>query len=633
MIISRLLLLALCLWAGGWLPLLAQPGRDGERTLAGRATVLNEFTHLTADAAAGATHLTVANAALQENRRFAQPLQSGDLLLIVQMQGALADDTGQGGLRELRHAGQWEWAEVTSVGLNRIDLRQPLTYAYVAADRAQVVRVPRFSRLRLGADALLTTEPWNGQTGGVLAVEVLETLTLDPRARIGADGLGLRGGAGSEGERVEPAARHGTAPRLGGAKGESVVPSSRYGYGAAANGGGGGNAQGAGGGGGANGGHPTAWTGLGNPPLGDVAWRTAWDREFYFYSETTSSGGGRGGYSTFDETLPPDRVPPGDARWGGDRRRTIGGLGGQPLNYDAGRLFVGAGGGGPAQPNGRGGAGGGLIFLVAQRLVGPDGELATLSADGQAGTLGGGGGSGGTIVLQVRDELRALRISAVGGSGGHTSATRLGGPGGGGGGGYVALAGQPRDLQLSVAGGSGGQAAAALAAAFPPNGATDGGLGTVAYRPYPTPSALLPPPTTAAAASSPAPAPLVPTDPLDTLRTGTDLVLENLFFGTNTSELLPDSERELNRLYQFMVRHPQARIELGGHTDNTASRQYAQRLSQARAQAVADHLRAQGIESERLAVVGYGATRPAHSNTTEEGRRRNRRVTVRVLAR
>ncbi len=632
MTISRSFLLALCLWYGSWPPLLAQPGRDGDRTLAGRAAVLNEFTHLTDDAAAGATQLTVANAALHTGRRFAQPLQSGDLLLIIQMQGALADDTGRGGLRDLRHAGQWEWAEVANVRSNQIDLRQPLAHSYVAADRAQVVRVPRLSRLQLGADALLTTEPWNGQTGGVLAVEVQGAVVLGPRARIAADGLGLRGGAGSAGESADPSARHGADPRLGGAKGEGLVMGTRYGYGAAANGGGGGNAQGAGGGGGANGGHPTAWTGLGTPPLGDGTWRAAWDREFYFYSETTSSGGGRGGYSTFAETQPPDRVPPGDARWGGDRRRTIGGLGGQPLPYD-GRLFVGAGGGGSAQPDGQGGAGGGLIFLVAGQLAGPGGEPATLSADGQAGTQGGGGGAGGTIVLQVRDDLRALRISAVGGAGGHTPATRPGGPGGGGGGGYIALAGQPRDLQLSVAGGNGGRAAATLAAAFPPNGATDGGLGTVAYRAYPTPSTLAPPAVAATAAPSPEPVPLPPTDPLDTLPTGTDLVLDNLFFGTNTSELLSDSERELNRLYQFMVRHPQARIELGGHTDNTASRQYAQRLSQARAQAVADYLGAQGIAVERMEVVGYGATRPAYPNTTAEGRQRNRRVTVRILAR
>jgi OOP family OmpA-OmpF porin len=66
--------------------------------------------------------------------------------------------------------------------------------------------------------------------------------------------------------------------------------------------------------------------------------------------------------------------------------------------------------------------------------------------------------------------------------------------------------------------------------------------------------------------------------------------------------------------------------EVQGHTDSTASAEYNQELSEARAKAVRDYFIKQGIAPGRIQAVGYGETRPVASNDSPEGRALNRRV-------
>ena len=72
-------------------------------------------------------------------------------------------------------------------------------------------------------------------------------------------------------------------------------------------------------------------------------------------------------------------------------------------------------------------------------------------------------------------------------------------------------------------------------------------------------------------------------------------------------------------------------IEISGHTDNVGAEDYNQKLSQERAQSVADYLIGKGIESTRLKAIGYGEGRPIAFNGDEEGRQTNRRVEFKVL--
>lgn len=106
--------------------------------------------------------------------------------------------------------------------------------------------------------------------------------------------------------------------------------------------------------------------------------------------------------------------------------------------------------------------------------------------------------------------------------------------------------------------------------------------------------------------------------------------LNNLFFATGKADLQPSSLNELARVVDILTKHPY-RVEIGGHTDNVGSDTFNQQLSEQRARAVKNWLVAHGIVANRLSVRGYGKTRPVASNETEEGRRTNRRVEIKIL--
>lgn len=112
---------------------------------------------------------------------------------------------------------------------------------------------------------------------------------------------------------------------------------------------------------------------------------------------------------------------------------------------------------------------------------------------------------------------------------------------------------------------------------------------------------------------------------------GDVVTMWDIYFATGKSEVLPQSYPELRRLTELLKAHPSMRIELRGHTDNQGTRDFNQRLSEARAQSVAEYLAAHGIDRRRLTAVGFGESKPIDSNDTPEGRRRNRRVEYLVV--
>jgi outer membrane protein OmpA-like peptidoglycan-associated protein len=90
---------------------------------------------------------------------------------------------------------------------------------------------------------------------------------------------------------------------------------------------------------------------------------------------------------------------------------------------------------------------------------------------------------------------------------------------------------------------------------------------------------------------------------------------------TNSFQLLDEFGKVLK------IRLPEALIILTGHTDSKGSDAYNQELSERRAQSVAQYLMtSHGIKSERLLTKGMGEKQPIAVNTTEENRRKNRRV-------
>ncbi len=118
---------------------------------------------------------------------------------------------------------------------------------------------------------------------------------------------------------------------------------------------------------------------------------------------------------------------------------------------------------------------------------------------------------------------------------------------------------------------------------------------------------------------------------LESIEEGGSLVLKNIFFEFNKTELLPESYPELNKVVSFMTAKNIKLIEISGHTDSEGSEKYNQKLSEGRAQSVVKYLRNKGLKPERLRAVGYGEAKPIDTNFSEEGRAKNRRVEFTLL--
>lgn len=389
--------------------------------------VINSYTAVTAFNG-GCNSVTVESAA---------GLEPGDRVLLIQMKGAeidLANAPGFGSIGGYGNAGYYEFATVERIDDREVTFRTKLLRTYTPAALVQLVRVPRYTNVVISGT--LSCEPWNGSTGGVLALEVSGQVRF--AGNIDVSMRGFRGGEALDfpmtpcngTDYFYRSDYHGSAN-----KGEGIAvlrePYFR-GHGAAANAGGSGNDHNGGGGGGANGGAG----GAGAPEYG-------------------------GGSCA---------VLPGSS-----------GVGGYPLSYGTeNRIFLG-GGGGAGQGNNllatSGGAGGGIVIIRAGSIDG--GGRSILADGGSVGPTGndggGGGGAGGTILLDVPFYSGSLNLYARGGTGGTVDWEH--GPGGGGGGGVVWTAVGPPAGSVSLAGGASGIAAGVSRGAEPGfAGRTLGGL-------------------------------------------------------------------------------------------------------------------------------------------------------------
>jgi lipid-binding SYLF domain-containing protein len=102
--------------------------------------------------------------------------------------------------------------------------------------------------------------------------------------------------------------------------------------------------------------------------------------------------------------------------------------------------------------------------------------------------------------------------------------------------------------------------------------------------------------------------------------------LSNVHFETGRAELTADSEGALNEALTGLKDHPDWKIRVEGFTDNQGSKDANLKLSQDRAEAVANWLADHGIDRGRLSAKGYGDARPVARNSSAEGRAKNRRV-------
>ncbi|HEV3222849.1 MAG TPA: T9SS type A sorting domain-containing protein [Puia sp.] len=413
-----------------------------------------------ANVAAGATSITLG--AIGAGANFGNtPIATGDIVLIIQMQGAqisvpaLVTSSGYGAnfaglgagmITTNLVAGNMEFAIATNavpVGGGVLNISAGLTYNYAYAPYGangqytyQVIRVSTHFNIQLGA--AITTPFWNGSTGGVTVISAVNQLDFNGKT-VNASGAGFRGGGtlklrgGTAGLNKNDFYQPSTI-LADASKGEGIAGTPRYVYfnnvlvdnvvegypggsycrGGPGNAGGGAtdsdpsaNDQNAGGGGGGNG---------GAGGLGGNGW--------FSFGFT----GGRGGtafqtYSPIVTYYAPNRL-------------IMGGGGGGGTNNDGTGIPVGG--------NASSGAtGGGMVIINSSTIIG----TGTISANGNAGNstvtidASGGGGAGGSILIYANSGQAGITATANGGNGGSNDPLILGatqhGPGGGGGGGVI----------------------------------------------------------------------------------------------------------------------------------------------------------------------------------------------------
>jgi outer membrane protein OmpA-like peptidoglycan-associated protein len=107
---------------------------------------------------------------------------------------------------------------------------------------------------------------------------------------------------------------------------------------------------------------------------------------------------------------------------------------------------------------------------------------------------------------------------------------------------------------------------------------------------------------------------------------------DRLLFETGKATLEPASDDQLHNVAAILKAYPKVNIKIGGYTDNTGDKAANQKLSEERAQNVKAELEKLGVEPSRLTAQGYGEDHPVADNSTEEGRQKNRRISMRVTA-
>ncbi|MGB5418404.1 hypothetical protein, partial [Algibacter sp.] len=327
---SYVKLLLVCIGLFSFSTSYSQYAIDGNLTITGTNTIVNNYSGVTADIAIGATTISVNDIAGELGG-----LAAGDLILIYQAQGAVINSSNSvnfGAVTSLNGAGTYEYAYVQGVAGNDITIC-PSTFGYLVAGFTQVVKVPQYDTLTINAGASIIASPWQDsgayRFGGIVAINAVNIVN---NGTIDVSSIGFRGGV-----RENDTSQHGanvytdyisSSSSISAEKGESIAGfgpeydalGGRYGRGAPANGGGGGNAHNAGGGGGANGNNGNVWfNGAGvmcTTCTGSAAWALDPDYIANGNAVTTSSGGGRGGYSYASSNENALTVAPSNSAWG-----------------------------------------------------------------------------------------------------------------------------------------------------------------------------------------------------------------------------------------------------------------------------------------------------------------------------
>jgi len=116
------------------------------------------------------------------------------------------------------------------------------------------------------------------------------------------------------------------------------------------------------------------------------------------------------------------------------------------------------------------------------------------------------------------------------------------------------------------------------------------------------------------------------------LRKGQTIRIDKLFFEADSYDIPTTSHPVLTEIFNFMNNNRNVVIEIGGHTNTIPPHAFCDKLSAERAKSVAFYLRDRGISGRRLLYKGYGKRNPLTQDTSQEGRKENQRVEIKILS-
>lgn len=474
---------------------------SGTTTISSANQIVNSYYPGTGNPTSGATTLTVGS---RDSRGNNTNLGSGDMVLIIQMQGAdyssansdaygdgVAGGNASGYLTSNLMAGYYEYNIVSSYnnGSGVVNFSYTLannyyTRAYSATTGTrtyQVIRVPRYYNLTINTGRSITAPDWNGSTGGVIVLEAANVITVT--GSVNANARGFRGGGGKRFNGVSTGNTNGSgnitntdfrwasaattaANTTGAAKGEGIAGTPIY----------------------------TLTNGATNASTGTV--------EGYINGAIGRGAPGNAGGGGTDGDPVQNQYNPGGggggnggaggkggSGWDGGSSNAAtyptGGYGGAAFAQAALERFVLGGGGGAGTNNNStagstdylssGACGGGIIIMRGGSYSGAGSVTANGAAANDVTTASvtdaaGGGGAGGTIIVVTNQAgavgTHTITASANGGKGGDMSSHWAHGPGGGGGGGVVISNVIPSG-SITVTGGANGLTRSASGVAVP----------------------------------------------------------------------------------------------------------------------------------------------------------------------
>lgn len=107
---------------------------------------------------------------------------------------------------------------------------------------------------------------------------------------------------------------------------------------------------------------------------------------------------------------------------------------------------------------------------------------------------------------------------------------------------------------------------------------------------------------------------------------------EGLLFGFDSDRITTGASENLRKLAASLNKYPNTRMLIVGHTDSDGSADYNMDLSNRRAVAAANFIAGEGIDRARVGTAGRGETEPIATNSSDDGRRQNRRVEIAIYA-